>query len=129
MAELDSLLVQAQRLSAVARAKKENERDSQTEGQVATALNKLNAATSRNSAMQLWHYRDGAREGRSPVSAVPGPEGSVLALKSHVGYRAPVSPVPDQALHGPGRNVKVLQSATERRGRTGRAEQIDALES
>lgn len=127
MSELQgSLLVQAQRLSAVARAKKENESDSQTEGQVATALNKLNMQLVALSSV-IRSYET-AKAAKFAIAPPPDLKAPLLALKSQVdGIGRPSPQFLTKRTVDLARNVKDLQVAVEMAWATWAAEQIDAL--
>lgn len=127
MSELQgSLLVQAQRFSTVARAKKENESDAQTEGQVATALNKLNTQLLvLSSVMRSYETVKAAKIAIAPPPDLKAP---VLALKSQVdGIGRPSPQFLTKRTVDLGRNVTDLQSAVDVAWATWANGQIDAL--
>lgn len=121
-----SLLLQAQRLSAVARAKKENESDSQTEGQVATALNKLNTQLlALSSAIRAYET---AKAARFAIASPPNLKAPILALKAQVdGIGRPSPQFLVKRTGDLGRQVAELQSAVEAAWTTWANEQMDAL--
>lgn len=121
-----SLLVQAQRLSAVARAKRQNESDSQTEGQVATALNKLKAQLlGLSTALRSY---EAAKAVQFAIAPPPDLKAPVVTLKSQVdGIGRPSPQFLTKRALDLGRNVTDLQSAVDAAWARWTSEQIGAL--
>lgn len=81
-ADVYSLLTRAKRLTALSRAKSENAKESQEQGQAETALNNLKAELAKlDSALSVHHK---LREAGAPVTGLPDLRSSARRLRDHV---------------------------------------------
>jgi hypothetical protein len=106
-AEAGDLLLRAKRLSAVARAKRDNEDAAQTQGQVSTAIHRLNTALLELDS-RLRIHRSLADLG-ADVAPVTGLTRSASSLRDHVqGVGRPTA----QFLNARSKDVSLIVAAT-----------------
>ena len=122
----DGLLIHAQRLSAIARAKKENENDAQAEGQVATALSKINGQLAElEGAVRAYKSLSTAQVVIAPAPNLRGP---VTALQSQVAKLGrPSAQFLTKRSGDLAGHIAALKVATDAAWKTWATEQIDAL--
>lgn len=122
----DGLLIQAQRLSAVARAKKENENDAQAEGQVATAVTKINGQLAELEGAVRAYQR--LRTAQVAIAPAPDLKGPVTVLKSQVAkIGRPSAQFLTKRSGDLAGNIAALKVATDAAWRAWAPGQIDAL--
>jgi len=122
----DGLLIQAQRLSAIARAKKENESEAHAEGQVATAVTKINGQLAELEGA-VKAYRK-LRTAEVPITPPPNLKGPVSALQSQVAkIGRPSAQFLTKRSGDLAGNIAALKVATEAAWKAWASSQLDAL--